>query len=82
MSALEYDLMTNAEKERTVLMRYHYWSLLEFSSFFAQLLAIILYVITHTLSPFSVYQYYLLKLISNSSRYDAGTIWCDEKPSE
>lgn len=66
------------EKE-TVLTNYWFWSLLEVAHFFSQIWGIMIYVTCHALSPFTVYQYYLIKAIAND-KLDCSKLWHDHKP--
>lgn len=63
------------------LQRYYYWALLQISLFFSYILSIILYMTCHALSPFTSYQFYLTKAITNPT-IDWSTVWKDFKPVE
>ena len=72
---------TDETKEMLVLQSYYFFTLLEIALFFSYIWSIVLYVTSHSLSPFSVYQYYLTKALVNRN-IDWSTIWQDRKPTE
>lgn len=77
----KYGDMTEIEQNVTVLQRYYFFTLLEMSMFCAYIWAIVIYVTVHTLSPFTVYQFYLLKGFTNRA-YNWNSMWSDQKPTE
>ena len=58
---------------------FYYWSLLEISLFFSYIWSALIYVTLHALSPFTSYQFYLTKGISNQ-KLDWSKFWHDHKP--
>ena len=73
--------MTKDERETTTLQRYYFWTLMEMAMFCSYIWAIVIYVTVHTLSPFTVYQFYILKGFTNKV-YKWSTLWSDRKPTE
>ena len=63
------------------MQKYYYWTLLEISLFFSYIYSIVVYVTLHMLSPFSVYQFYLTKAITNPE-LNWSVIFKDRKPTE
>ena len=61
-----------------LLQGYYFWTLIEVLLFYSYIFSVIVYVTAHVLSPFTVYQYYLIKGNSNS-KLDWSTLWSDRK---
>lgn len=54
--------------------------MLEISLFFSYIWSIVLYITCYAISPFTAYQFYLAKGISNSD-HDWSKFWSDTKPT-
>ena len=62
-----------------ILQRYYYWILLEISLFFSYIWSVVVYITFHSLSPFTAFQYYFTRALTNHNE-DWATIWNDKKP--
>lgn len=62
-------------------MEFWFWTLLEVAFFFSQIWGVVIFVLVRQLSPFKVYQYYLIKMLKNKS-IDKEHMWGDRKPTE
>ena len=69
-----------SEERYDILRIYYAWTFLEVALFASYIWSIVIYVTAHVISPFTVYQYYILKAFSNPL-LDFHTLWNDQKPT-